>query len=535
MSASPVLPYDGSLCHDMQALSLPSSSSPRSSRASTPSPGSTSSIDSSVGSSGGGSNPVYTTSQKSIREVHNAALLAIGYVREIIIEKDRVTDKNRKLVAEKLESLTKYLEEQVALVNLVVAPRSISPLSSSLSRTQEDHRSTNTKKAQILTKNIRALVNEILQIVQHDKIDLTPEDREEITKSLKELNTPIDQLALFITHSTPPESPKNRTRAMSSSKKRSNDSLSGPDNLEAQITTPETLKDWVKAYLSVPQYELSQWSLAQLSNSLATVYQATKTEGKTTRSIIVKQWNMTTRDLADDIRQTLMRELRVFKKLRQHPSHDHIVALLGYAIDEAPEGWKFSLVLEYCPLKSVATLVINHELTDDKEIYRIAHEACIPIRFLHGLGIIYRDIRSDNYVVSTKGSTIKLIDFGHSGPESEGIIPGALNWCAPEVLEPPLEEKEKSSTISREQGTPADVYSFGKFLYELIAQKEPHKHPRHLLTENEIRNGIFPQFTDEQRRRFPELIAIAHSCWNMKPELRPTIDELETRLRTLCW
>jgi p21-activated kinase 1 len=101
----------------------------------------------------------------------------------------------------------------------------------------------------------------------------------------------------------------------------------------------------------------------------------------------------------------------------------------------------------------------------------------LGIAQLHSNGIIHRDIKSMNVLV-TNDYGAKLTDFGTSKllsnesmkakDETQSRIAGTPKWMAPEV-----------ANYSFTYGYPADVYSLGIVLYEILELAMPPYSPQH--------------------------------------------------------
>ena len=87
---------------------------------------------------------------------------------------------------------------------------------------------------------------------------------------------------------------------------------------------------------------------------------------------------------------------------------------------------------------------------------------------LHSMGIIHRDIKSDNILINRQGQ-VKLADFGFSCrlPDPHAVSRktevGTAAWMAPELL--------KSSNPG--YGTSIDIWSFGILAVELANGEPP--------------------------------------------------------------
>ncbi len=111
--------------------------------------------------------------------------------------------------------------------------------------------------------------------------------------------------------------------------------------------------------------------------------------------------------------------------------------------------------------------VISDGILKEAHIKYILYQVAKSLKYLHTGSIIHRDLKPSNILINSN-CTIKLCDFGLVRSllaETEGspiLTEGvATRWYrAPEVL-----------LGSKCYSTPADIWSFGCILYEIVAQK----------------------------------------------------------------
>jgi serine/threonine protein kinase/GTPase SAR1 family protein len=223
-------------------------------------------------------------------------------------------------------------------------------------------------------------------------------------------------------------------------------------------------------------------------------------------------------------------ELRSEAKLLQQSHHPCLICLVGVCVYPI-----MALVLEEAPLKSLEFPILKkkvpvHRLT----IFRIAAEVSAALRFLHGQGIIFRDLKAANVLLWTLDPAslchCKVTDFGiatHMAPVGARGLQGTKGFIAPEVLH--IGKRKQRSVYDHK----ADIFSFGMFLYQMIARRHPyHDIPPHRIDVS-VEAGERPrlQDVDVSFSGYHYLTMLMRKCWEDNPKNRPSTEDI---IKTVC-
>ena len=223
-------------------------------------------------------------------------------------------------------------------------------------------------------------------------------------------------------------------------------------------------------------------------------------------------------------------ELHWEAKFLQQLCHPCIVNFIGVCV------WpSCTLVLEEAPLKS-----LNFELLKKKvpvhrlTVFRIAAEVAAGLHYMHGQGVIKRDMKASNVLLWTLDPDslchCKLCDFGiatHLSPVGARGLQGTKSYIAPEVLH--IGKRKQRSTYDHR----ADIFSFGMFLYEMIARRYPyHDQPPHMI-DVAVESGKRPKLEDVDTScsGYHYLTKVMKICWEDNPNKRLDTD---TVIKKLC-
>jgi serine/threonine protein kinase/Tfp pilus assembly protein PilF len=201
-------------------------------------------------------------------------------------------------------------------------------------------------------------------------------------------------------------------------------------------------------------------------------------------------------------------------------NHPHICTIHDI-LEESGEQF---IVMEYV---DGVTLRQRFPIKKSNEAIRYAIEIGEALLEAHGQGIVHRDVKPDNIMVSARNQ-IKIMDFGLAKlkgslklTKSSSTV-GTLAYMAPEQIQ--------GGTVDAR----SDIFSFGVVLYEMLAGHTPFRGDHEAAMMYSILNEEPESFHTLAPDASPELLHILNRALEKDPDERyQTVGEMVIDLRRL--
>jgi len=158
-------------------------------------------------------------------------------------------------------------------------------------------------------------------------------------------------------------------------------------------------------------------------------------------------------------------------------NHPHIVSVIDFG--RSPGGL-FYLVTEFVVGNTLADLLYDSGRLPVGRALGIFHQLLAGVEEAHSAGVIHRDLKPDNVVVTPLRSGddfVKILDFGIAAVAE---VPGASQTAAGPIMGTPgfMAPETVLNGMSNER---SDIYALGVVLYELLVGMPPFEHERPMV------------------------------------------------------
>jgi serine/threonine protein kinase len=192
--------------------------------------------------------------------------------------------------------------------------------------------------------------------------------------------------------------------------------------------------------------------------------------------VVIKALNTGLQDDPDkDLERTLVENFQNEALSLDKVRHPNIISRLGHGTNRDLSGKVFHyLVLEYMPGGDLQSVVKRGPLGISRSLAYL-EQICSGLKHAHEQGVIHRDIKPHNILLSGDGETVKISDFG----VARGLLSdGPITRVGSNVYAPP-EHSPLISSVAADAGAqigpPSDIYSLAKTAYAMITGEIPRK------------------------------------------------------------
>jgi serine/threonine protein kinase len=162
------------------------------------------------------------------------------------------------------------------------------------------------------------------------------------------------------------------------------------------------------------------------------------------------------------LRAWMLREARAANRV----DHAHIVQI--HDVGETDEG-ELYLVMEYLVGTALSSVVAKGPLPIERAV-DVIEQMCAALARAHDLGVVHRDLKSDNIMLTTQGGRkdfVKILDFGLAALTRDArLAPKGAVFGTPEYMAPEQARGEDATAL-------CDLYALGVLFFEMLTGQLP--------------------------------------------------------------
>ena len=214
--------------------------------------------------------------------------------------------------------------------------------------------------------------------------------------------------------------------------------------------------------MTTPQEVAGRYRLERRlgAGGMSTVFLAT--DGVLERPVAVK---LLAEHLAED--EAFVARFRREALAAARLQHPNVVQVFDSGED--PESHRHFIVMEYVDGPSCAEMLREHRTLGIEDTVRITRDACHGLEYAHRAGVVHRDVKPGNLLLTNDG-ILKLADFGIAKAAEQtritqvGSVLGTAAYLSPE------------QAAGHEAGPTSDLYSLGVCAYQFLTGRLPHEY-----------------------------------------------------------
>jgi serine/threonine protein kinase len=197
------------------------------------------------------------------------------------------------------------------------------------------------------------------------------------------------------------------------------------------------------------------------AGGMSTVFLAT--DSVLERSVAIK---LLAEHLADD--EDFVARFRREALAAARLQHPNVVQVFDSGQD--PDSHRHYIVMEYVEGPSAADLLREYKVLEIEQTVAIVRDACHGLDYAHRAGVVHRDVKPGNLLLSQETGITKLADFGIAKAAEQtritqvGSVLGTAAYLSPEQAR------------GEEAGPASDIYSLGVCAYQFLTGRLPHEY-----------------------------------------------------------
>jgi eukaryotic-like serine/threonine-protein kinase len=162
------------------------------------------------------------------------------------------------------------------------------------------------------------------------------------------------------------------------------------------------------------------------------------------------------------LRAWMLREARAANRV----DHAHIVQI--HDVGETDDG-ELYLVMEYLLGTALSSIVAKGPMPIERAV-DIIEQMCAALARAHDLGVVHRDLKSDNIMLTMPGGRkdfVKILDFGLAALTRDArLAPKGAVFGTPEYMAPEQARGEDATAL-------CDLYALGVLFFEMLTGQLP--------------------------------------------------------------
>ncbi|AYU75944.1 protein kinase, putative [Leishmania donovani] len=291
--------------------------------------------------------------------------------------------------------------------------------------------------------------------------------------------------------------------------------FSGPGGVTIEEASSPFLRSLAAPQMLLDDSDLEGWTPLKTigKGSFGAVYTALLRNGRTVCCKVIELGTVESEEEMEKLRN----EIALMRRLR----HPNCVQYYGSLEDKVQNT--LNIFMEYVSGGTLTSFVAKFKSIPLETLRQWVYQMVCGVKYLHECGIVHRDIKGDNVLVSVDG-IVKLADFGCSKAIDDvcsathgcSTMVGTPYWMAPEVIK----------CEAGGYGVKSDIWSIGCTIVEMLTGKPPWPECNSMWAAvYKIANSTgLP--TEIPADIDPELMDLLQRCFERNPKLRPTAADM---------